>query len=149
MKKNGLKKILLSALTLVSIGSAQLVLAHSSGGPFDFTGKNASSTDLAAVECPPGTAYLFIRVRDNSPAVPGLLVSMQALKDNKMTNVTDTVSGDGNWSNAATLNAGGGSYYISVNKTKAGLRQMEVEYHCNAAGGDHMATTDITLLQAQ
>jgi hypothetical protein len=148
MKKNGLKKWVLSALALVSIGATQLVLAHSAGGPFDFTGKNASSTDLAAVECAPGTHHLFIRVRDNSPAVAGLFVSMQAFKDNKMTNITDTVSGDGNWSVGATLNAGEGVYYISVNKTKAGLRQMEVEYHCYSAGEDHLET-QITLLQAQ
>lgn len=91
---------------------------------------------------------LIVQIEDNSPPLAGLFVSMQVLKDNKITNITDPVSGDGVASPSAILSAGSGSYLISVNKTKAGTRLINVSYHCETKGGIHTGT-DISLLQAQ
>jgi len=75
-------------------------LAHSAGATIDPAGNNASATDLAQVICYDDgdgpTDHLYIQIQDNSPPVPGLLVSAQVYKDSHMTNVTDTVSGDAN-----------------------------------------------------
>ncbi|MEQ1638292.1 MAG: hypothetical protein ABL903_16555 [Methylococcales bacterium] len=150
MKNTLLKKIVLSAVILFGAGSAPIALAHQSGAvPI---GDDATATDLAAVQCydDGGGApdRLTVSIEDVSAPVPGLLVNMQVFKNNKMNNITDTVSGDGNSSPAITLVGGDGEYRISVNKTGAGSRAFNATWHCETSGGVHTGT-DITVLQAQ
>lgn len=127
-------------------------LAHSAGGPIDAAGNNASATDLAFVTCyDDGNGapdHLVISINDSSPAVPGLLVSVQIMKDGKMINTTDTISGDGKPSNAVALQGGKGEYYVSVNKTNAGVRNFTIDWHCETANKIHTGT-DIGVLQLQ
>ncbi|NOT83263.1 MAG: hypothetical protein HOP02_00470 [Methylococcaceae bacterium] len=149
MKNTVLKKILLSTAILLSAGFSSITLAHSGGATL---GADASATDLASVTCYDdgnGPAdHLLIAVEDGSAPIPGLLVNMQAFKDNKMTNVTDPVSGDGNSSPEAMLRGGNGDYRISVNKTNTGLRDFEVTFHCETSNNIHTGT-DINVLQVQ
>jgi hypothetical protein len=147
------KKALLSTTAILSVGFLQNTLAHEAGGPIDFTGTNANATDLATVQCfddGNGPAHhLSISIQDLSPPVTGLLVSMQVYKDNKMTNTTDTVSGDSNSSEEAMLIAGSGEYRISVTKSNAGTRQINATYHCETSGGVHTGTSELTVFQVQ
>lgn len=147
-----LKKTLGAVSLLLSAGFMQVVYGHTAGTTLDAGGGNASATDLASVNCydDGGGApdHLAIQVEDQSAPVPGLLVNMQAFKGQKMTNVTDPVSGDGNASPVGILRGGAGAYLISVNKTAAGARAFSVTYHCEASGGAHTGT-DVSVYQLQ
>ncbi len=152
MKMTSLKSSIITAWILAAAGYAGHALAHSAGAVLDPAGNNASATDLAEVICfddgngPPH--HLYTQIQDLSPPVPGLLLSTQIFKDNQMTNVTDTVSGDANYSSPATLNGGGGTYYISVSKTNVGARAFNITYHCQTANDVHTGT-DISVQQVQ
>ncbi|MEQ1638845.1 MAG: hypothetical protein ABL903_19470 [Methylococcales bacterium] len=149
MKNTKFKKILLATGILLSSGFISNAMAHSGNGPL---GPDASATDLATVECfddgnGPGD-HLVIQIEDLSPPVPGLMVNMQAFKGNVMTNITDTVSMDGNPSAIGTLKAGNGVYYISVNKTDAGPRTFNVTWHCETSTNVHTGS-ELNVLQVQ
>ncbi len=152
------KKFFVFASVLMVTSYSSLIMAHSAGATIDGSGGNANATDLAQVFCYDdgnGQAHhLVVQIKDLSPPVPGLLLSAQIYGGNQMTNVTDTVSGDGFASNEAIL-VGGESlsdgvqlYYISVSKTKAGARNFEITYHCMTSYSTHTGT-DITVLQVQ
>ena len=152
MKSASLKKIIMAASIMVAAGYAGGASAHSAGATIDSAGNNASATDLAQVICYDDgdgpTDHLFVQIQDASSPVSGLLVSAQIYKDNKMTNTTDTVSGDANASPGTTLIGGNGVYYLSVSKTAIGARNFTVTYHCQTAAEVHTGT-DITVFQVQ
>jgi len=110
------------------------------------------SRELAQITCSSEgsepTDHLLARIRDNSPPVPGLLVNLQIFKGNRAISITDTVSGDAEFSSFIPLQGGNGVYYVMVNKTNAGERAFDLEWHCTAASGAHTAT-DIGVLQFQ
>jgi hypothetical protein len=137
------------ALLSASVNS---VLAHDAGGPIDAGGNNANATDYGYVSCfddGNGPAdHLSVQIDDDSPAVAGLLVSLQVSKDRKMINVTDPISGDDQPSQVVSLKGGNGIYDISVNKTAAGVRNFGITYHCQTASGVHTGT-DIGVYQLQ
>lgn len=127
-------------------------LAHSGGATLGADGTNASATALAAVTCfddgngePVG---LLAQIKDLSEPVPGLLLSLQLYKGIKATNITDTVSGDANYSHEVQLNAGPGTYMMMVDKTDVGPRAFDVIWHCMTADGTHTGT-DIVVRQFQ
>ncbi|MGZ8163125.1 MAG: hypothetical protein ACXWTK_00065 [Methylobacter sp.] len=150
--KNAFKKTFIKASLWVAIGHIGAASAHSGGAIVDSGGNNPSATDLAAITCfddgsgPPH--HLFGQIKDLSQPVPGLLVNFQIYKGNQMTSITDTISGDANYSQGITLNGGAGVYYISASKTQAGLRVFEVTWHCMTSGNVHTGT-DISVLQFQ
>ena len=152
MRSKLLKKTLVTSLILAAIAYANYAAAHSAGATIDAAGNNASAADLAQVICYDDgdgpTDHLFVQIQDASSPVSGLLVSAQIYKDNKMTNTTETVSGDANASPGTTLNGGNGVYYLSVSKTATGARDFTVTYHCQTAADVHTGT-DITVLQVQ
>lgn len=152
MKSAFLKETLIAASLLAALGQAGQALAHSAGAVIDAGGTNASATDLAEVICYDdgnGTPdRLYVQVQDTSAPVSGLLLSAQIFKDGQMTNTTDTVSGDANYSAPASLKGGEGAYEISVSKTAVGARSFNITYHCLTAKDVHTGT-DITLFQAQ
>jgi hypothetical protein len=144
---------LLRATTLLVIGGfTNQVLAHSAGATIDPTATNASATDLAQVICyDDGNGaphHLLTEIQDLSPPVPGLFVSVQIMKDDKMTNGTDSVSGDASTSPATILVGGAGGYFISVSKTGAGAREFNITYHCQTEQDVHTGT-DISVFQVQ
>ncbi len=149
MKIASLKKIIMAASIMIAASDAS---AHSAGATIDVAGSNASATDLASVICyDDGNGaphHLYTQIQDTSSPVSGLLVSTQIYKDSQMTNTTDTVSGDANYSNQATLNGGGGEYIISVSKTASGARNFNITYHCQTSADVHTGT-DITVFQVQ
>ena len=149
MKSAFLKKIIMAASIMVAAGDA---FAHSAGATIDAAGNNASATDLASVICyDDGNGaphHLYTQIQDTSSPVSGLLVSTQIYKDNQMTNTTDTVSGDANYSIPAILNGGQGEYILSVSKTAVGARNFNITYHCQTAADVHTGT-DITVFQVQ
>lgn len=89
---------------------------------------------------------MLARIRDNSPPVCGLLVNLQIYKGNRAISITDTISGDAEFSPFVSLQGGDGVYYVMVNKTNVGQRVFDLEWHCTAASGSHTAT-DIGILQ--
>ncbi|MGX2039218.1 hypothetical protein ACWJKU_03670 [Methylocaldum sp. MU1018] len=150
--KNTYLKAFISASILAALAQPGSVSAHSGGGLIDGGGTNASATDLAAVTCfddGNGTPHhLFGGIKDFSPPVSGLFLSLHIQKGNQMTTTTDTVSGDPGYSTGVELNGGAGVYYISVTKTKAGARTFDVVWHCMTQDNRHTGT-EIQLLQVQ
>lgn len=118
--------------------------AHGGGAVMDAAGNKASFTALARITCfddgAGAASYLMARVRDNSAALPGMAVSIQLLKGSIATSVTDTVSGNADYSAYAVLNGGNGVYTLLLNKTLAGARSFDLEWHCMTAGNDHTGT---------
>lgn len=142
------KPILTSCMALASVVMVALqmpvVSAHGGRALFDPAGDTASFTGLARITCSDdgnGPAnHLIARVRDNSAPVAGLYFSMQLLKGTKATSVTDTVSGDADYSEYAVLAGGNGTYYLLLNHTKAGVRDIDLEWHCLTIDNVHTGT---------
>ena len=141
LKKTASRVLFAIGLLNYAAGSS----AHDAGATLDPNGNVRSFTGMALVTCfddGNGPAdNLIARVRDLSPAVPGLLVNLQVVKGNKSNSITDTVSGDANFSPFITLQGGPGTYSIIVNKTDVGSRQFDLEYHCQTRTGVHTGTS--------
>ncbi|SDG96644.1 hypothetical protein [Nitrosomonas sp. Nm132] len=143
--QKSLGKILLSASMIVTTGYAAICGAHGGGAVLDPAGNKATFTALARVTCfdesGVGPAdYLAVKIRDNSPPVPGMFVSLQLLKGSKAINITDTTPGDAHFSPEVTLRGGNGTYFMMANKTMAGARNFEVEWHCKTVNNEHTGT---------
>lgn len=139
-----LQKILVMASFIITTGYASTISAHGGGATLDPAGNKATFTALARVTCfddGHGPAdSLVAKIRDNSPAVPGMFVSLQLLKGSKAISVTDITPGDAQFSQQVSLHAGNGVYYMMANKTIAGTRDFEVEWHCMTANQVHTGT---------
>ena len=137
---------------MTAAGYAASSSAHGGGAIMDPTGISPTFTGLAQITCSSEgnepTDHLLARIRDNSAPIPGLLVNLQIYKGNKAISITDTLSGDAEFSPYILLQGGNGVYYIMVNKTNAGERAFDLEWHCTAASGTH-TPTDINVLQFQ
>jgi hypothetical protein len=118
--------------------------AHSARATLDANGTRAAFTALARVTCfDDGSglpAALQARVRDNSPPVAGLLVSVQVIRGTQALSASDTTSGDAGYSETLLLNGGAGVYTVLLNKTAAGARNFDFEWHCLTAKGEHTGT---------
>lgn len=151
--RNHSVKNMLSAVVLMAVGYVPVSLAHTVSGPLDFSGVGASASDLITVDCfndSNGDAdHLVASVEDLSPPQASQIVSLQITKDNKMTNTSDTSSAAGGASPDARLQAGNGTYRISLTKTAAGVRNVNVTYHCETSSGAHTGTGDLGVLQLQ
>jgi len=126
------------------LGFAPAVFSHGGGASMDGAGNKASFTALARLTCfDDGTgnaAYLVARVRDNSPPVAGLMVNMQLLKGTRAISITDPTSGDAEYSPYVMLSGGNGVYTLLLNKTAAGVRAFDLEWHCMTADNLHTGT---------
>ncbi len=144
------KKYILAAILVCLVSYTSVSSAHTAGATLDPEGNVRSFTGMAFITCfddGNGPAdNIIVRVRDNSPPVPGLLVNVQVYKGNKVNSITDTVSGDADFTPFITLQGGAGVYWLLVNKTDVGARSFEIEYHCNTADGIHTGT-DIGVTQ--
>ena len=156
MKNLYLKNVFIAAVISVSCGFTNLATAYYSIGGviFDPAGNNANATDLASVSCPDGTDHFSAAIQDTSPPVQGLLMSLHILNENVpantayMATVTDGGSGDGMWSEIASIYAGAGKYYISADKTNAGSRVFTVGWDCRDVNNNSLQMT-INVLQVQ
>ncbi|MDV6343398.1 hypothetical protein [Nitrosomonas sp. Is37] len=141
---SNLPKILVAASIIITTCYAATINAHSGGATLDPAGNKATFTALARVTCfddGNGPAdFLTAQIRDNSPAIPGMFVSLQLLKGSKAISVTDTTPGDAQFSPFVTLQGGNGTYFMMADKTIAGARDFEVQWHCNTATGTHTGT---------
>ncbi len=131
------------ATALLAIMPA-LAAAHTARATLDASGTRAAFTALARVTCfDDGSgvpAALQVRVRDNSPPLAGLLVNVQVLRGTQALSGSDTTSGDASYSEPLLLNGGSGVYTVLLNKTAAGARNFDFEWHCLTASGDHTGT---------
>ncbi len=147
MQTKSLKKSLLTVFIIFTFGYAGISCAHTAGA---MLGPERSFTGVALVNCFDDAGEiadsLIARIRDDSPPVPGLLVNLQIFKNGKSIVISDTVSGDADYSPFVKLQEGGGDYMISVNKTDEGARTFVIDYHCNAADDSHVGT-DIDVTQ--
>ncbi|SFM01832.1 hypothetical protein SAMN05421880_10455 [Nitrosomonas nitrosa] len=136
--------------TLLYFSLSGVVKAHEIAGPIDPVGNVPSFTAVAMVTCYDdgnGPAdYLIANIKDlpSNPAVEGMFVNMTLFKGSKAISVTDVVPGDDNPSQFIKLSAGNGVYFMIVSKTKAGARNVFVDYHCMTANNVHTGT-DIAL----
>lgn len=150
MAKMKLHLFILAALVCASIAAP--ASAHSVRGTMDAAGNSPSFTGLARVTCFDDgngpAAFLMARIRDTSPAVPGLLVSLQLVKAGAALSISDTTSGDEHYSDYIALPGGKGEYIMMVNKTAAGARSFDLEWHCVTADNVHTGT-DIKFQQFQ
>lgn len=141
----------MALIGLVLTAYAGVNYAHDAGAVLDPTGTIRNFTGQAAITCfnddEGRSDRLRVRIRDLSPPVPGLLVNVQIYKQNQSNSITDTISGDADWSPVIVLQGGPGTYGILVNKTDAGARQFELEYHCIASDGVTHTGTDISVSQ--
>lgn len=137
-------KLLLGTYVLLVSAATQ---AHTARATLDPAGNNAAFTGLARVTCfndgsgPP--VGLYVHIRDNSAPVGGLLVSTQIMKGTQALSTSDTSSGDANWSDPVQIDGGAGVYTLMVNKTAAGARNFDIEWHCVTVGHDHDHSGDI------
>jgi hypothetical protein len=124
--------------------SPMVVQAHGARAVMDAAGTTPTFTALARATCfddgAGPAAYLFARIRDNSAPVEGLYVSLQLLKGTQAISISDTVSGDAGYSDYVALAGGNGVYTMMLNKTRAGPREVDVEWHCMTADDEHTGT---------
>jgi hypothetical protein len=141
--KHGFARLLPAVLLTALIPTGQ-VFAHGGGAVMDGSGSKASFTGLVRITCFDDGAgpasYLMARVRDKSPVQAGLLVNLQLLKGVRAVSVTDPVSGNADYSPYAVLAGGNGVYTMLLNKTMAGARSFDLEWHCMTAINDHTGT---------
>lgn len=139
--------LLAAAMMLAATG---IVQAHDIAGPIDHTGNVPSFTAVAAVTClndGSGKAdHLVATILDHpsNPFVEGMQVMLTLFKGVHAISTTDTTQGDDIPSPPVKLSGGEGVYYMIVNKTRPGVRNVAVQYHCEQADGVHTGT-DILL----
>jgi len=125
--------------------------ADTAGATLDPGNNIRSFTGMARVNCfddGNGPAdRLVARIRDDSQPEPGLLVNLQIFKGDEANSITDTVSGDADFSPFITVQNGPGVYWIMVNKTNVGARRFVIEYHCIATDGVTHTGTGIFVTQ--
>jgi len=144
--------LLKTALLLACSTFSAISFGHSAGATLGADGTNASATALAAITCfDDGNGVpesLFTQIKDLSEPVPGLLINIQLYKGIQAISITDTVSGDADYSEGIQLNGGPGVYQMILNKTDVGPRRFDLIWHCMTK--DHVHTgTDITVRQFQ
>jgi len=152
MQLKSSKLTFVAAVMFAAAGHTETGWAHNAGATLDARSASVSATGLAAVTCfDDGSGephHLFAQIRDSSPPVEGLLLSIQLLKGNMATNSTDPISGDPDYSPGISLDGGPGVYYMMVNKTGAGPRTFDVIWHCRTSANIHTGTS-IQVLQFQ
>jgi hypothetical protein len=142
-------KAMKTVLFVAALAACTPAFSHTARSVLDSAGDRATFTGLARVTClngNPAPTMLVARVRDNSDSIHGLMVNLQLLKGSSALNISDEISGDAGYSSYIALPGGPGEYVMMVNKTAAGKRDFDVEWHCIAADGSH-TETDTTVLQ--
>lgn len=149
MKNTTMKNTIMMAALLVATGHAGLVSAHDSGTRS--LGTAIGATDLYQVNCSDdGTGnadHLFFQLQDLAP-VAAPVISAQVLKYPRAANTTDQVDGNAALSPTIKLKGGNGTYFIIVDKSKAGGELYKFNYHCETAGNGETGT-ELLVIQNQ
>lgn len=142
MKKTTSQSIFITAALFFT---ANAVFAHDQTGAL---GKAAGATDYYAVSCfddgNGAAAYLAFQVIDALP-VAAPVVSAQVTKGRLAVNTTDAIDGDATYSPKVLVKGGNGTYYVSVDKTKAGVENYSFQYHCETSDNQHTGTSILPL----
>ncbi len=113
-------------------------------GTLGLTTSGAAKSDVYAVTCGQGTAYLSVSVRDDAPLKPAL-VTIQAVKNAAVSGLSiDVTDGDTVYSSTEKLNGGAGVYWMVINKSAsstAGVEGYKAKFSCRNTAGAQTATT--------
>jgi hypothetical protein len=140
-----MKKItLISILPVLAslIAAPQSVSAHDANGSL---GASRAAMDYYQVKCyddgngAGSTGRLEVKIKDLSP-VAKPLISVQVIRDNIAKNTTDAVDANAAYSPLISFNGGDGFFYMTVDKTAAGVENYSVAYHCLSPSGEHVGT---------
>lgn len=149
------RPVRLLLLALLTIFSPAMVWAHDMDG---MLGPDSSASDYYQIEClDDGTGagdakYLEVELVTRTKGAPVVSLQVSTTQPLTISNITDPISGDSNASRVVDVanNQNGtanGSYYVSVNKTQAGVQTYHFTYHC--MGENAHAGTQISVLQNQ
>ncbi len=132
--------------SLLIITFAKLSYAHDQSGSL---GEVASAIDQYQVHCfddgfgPNG--YLDISVQDTNPKASPKL-SLQVAVGNVAFNTTDAVDADAAYSPELSVKGNADEfYYVTVDKTSAGVENYQIQYHCMTNDNQHTGTEIVQL----
>ena len=119
--------------------------AHDKSGTL---GDNASATDIFTVGCGENTHQVYFELFASLPkgSPSNLVVSAELLGGKDTITVTDESSADGLKSRGVYVESS--SLIILINKNMNGKANFAMQYHCEAASGDH-TDTEINQIQNQ
>lgn len=149
------RPIRLLLLALLTIFRPAVVWAHDMDGKL---GPDSSASDYYQIECldddsgAGDATYLEIALITKTKGAPVVSLQVTTAEPLTISNITDPINGDSSSSRVvdAANNQNGtanGSYYVSVNKTQAGVQSYHFTYHC--MGEYAHAGTQIVVLQNQ
>lgn len=140
-----MKKMKYAALLVVTLFFPFTANAHDQSG---LLGDSASATDIFSVSCGNNTHQVYFELYASLPkgSPSDLQVSAELLGGKGTITVTDESSVDNLKSRG--VNVESSSLIILVNKNKAGKANFAMQYHCEAASGDH-TETEINQIQNQ
>ncbi|MBT9097563.1 hypothetical protein KFZ76_07565 [Methylovulum psychrotolerans] len=143
MKKTTLLLAAVAAFT--ALGQAKMANAHDITGSL---GSAATAVDYYQVHCYDDgsgvTAHLYVAVINKSTNTPK--VSVQAIRDNTATNTTDAVNGNATYSPGIYQPGTDGFFYLTVDKTGAGVANYSLQYHCQTSDQQHNGTDIFQLI---
>lgn len=104
----------------------------------------AARSDVYAVTCGAGSAFLDVSIKDNAPAKTSL-VTIQSVRNALVSPLSiDTVDGDALYSPTARLIGGAGVYWMIINKSLSsvvGLESYTAKLSCRNSVGTQTATS--------
>lgn len=150
------RRYLKVGLLLFLLGKDQDIMAHDI--PNGILGPLSSASDYYEIVCfnynNEGDADR-LEVTLTSLIKNGPVVSLQVKAENPVyiTNITDSVGGDKMSSRVAVVandnnGTANGSYYITVNKAKAGIQKYKITFHCKSKTS-HAGTNEESMIQNQ
>ncbi len=145
MKHIIFKKAFVAASVISVLGYVGSASAHTLT---ETLGQGAKSTDYFVVGCSGGTHHLAVQIQDLGP-VASPLVSVQVNSGTKVKNITDPVDGDAGSSPERKVVSGDTDYFLTVDKTGAGVESYLIDYHCENSSGGHTTTIPAEPLQNQ
>jgi len=136
-----------SLLLTAVLGCSPALYAHSGGNLLDDDTTNSAMADVTCFDDGNGEpSTLVAQTKDGSEPKAGLLLSLQLIKGNQVVSITDSVSGDADYSPLIQIDGGKGVYKMILTKTAPGQRAFELVWHCLTAKGVHTGT-DIVVRQ--
>lgn len=143
MKKTTSQSIFIAAALFFTTHAA---FAHDQTGAL---GKAAGATDYYAISCfddgNGAAAYLVFQIMDALPVAAPVVSAQVTTKGRLAVNTTDAIDGDATYSPKVLVKGGNGTYYVSVDKTKAGVENYSFQYHCETSDNQHTGTSIIPL----
>jgi myo-inositol-hexaphosphate 3-phosphohydrolase len=151
--QNHLQRLFWAAL--IALANPAALRAHDMSGTL---GPGSSASDYYQIECLDDGAgagnatYLEIALLTKTKNSPVVSLQVSTAEPLSLSNITDPINGDSSPSRVVDVandqnGTANGSYYVSVNKTQAGVQSYHFTYHCMGEYGH--AGTQIGVLQNQ